>query len=133
MPKGETVSPKLRLLKFESLTCAACISMNKKGTVDTLKGEFPGMEVFNLIIADAHGDSPDGSTFEAAYKLSDELEVQALPTYIVQDERGIEFARIEGTETLTAFRKVLERVVAEIEGAAELLARVDTFRTGAKS
>ena len=126
---------KLRILKFESKTCAACISMNKKGVLATLQQEYPGIDLITLVIANEHGESPPGSTFEEAYELSDVVNVTQLPTYIIQDAEGFEFGRIEGTETLTTFRKTIEQVIkrieeVEAEETASLHAyeRVEAFR-----
>jgi thioredoxin-related protein len=115
---------KLRLLKFDSKTCAVCISMAKKRTVESIAEEYPNVEVINLCIADAHGESPEGSTFEEAYAISDVLEVTQLPTFIIQDERGVEFARLEGSTTLTEFRKAIEAVQEEIVSSERALPRI---------
>ncbi len=119
---------KIRVLKFESKTCAACIGMNKKGTLETIQREYPEVEVIALCIADKHGVSPAGSTYEEAYELSDLMGVNDLPTFVVTNDVGLEFARIEGVETLTNFRRVIEGTRAEIEKAAKLFTRVEAFK-----
>lgn len=119
---------KLRLLKFESKTCAVCISMGKKRTVETIAEEYPQIEVVTLCIADAHGDSPPGSTFEEAYAISDELSVTNLPSFVLQDERGIELFRWVGSTTLTEFRKGIEGVQEAIVAAERMLPRLDRFK-----
>lgn len=119
---------KLHLLKFESKVCGACIGMNKKGVIDTLSREFPEMEVVTLVIADERGDSPRGSTFEEAYEISDDYEVSQLPTFVLTDGDGNEVGRIEGTETLTNFRKVIANVIEGVQLDAKRFARVQKFK-----
>lgn len=130
-----TDNVKLRILKFESKTCAVCIAMNKKGVLDTLQKEYPGVEVIALTIADERGESPKGSPYEEAYEISDVLNVSQLPTYVIQDEDGHEMTRIEGSDTLTNFRKALDGVlkfIAEVDAgdlvAANNLARIEAYK-----
>ena len=130
-----TDTKKIRILKFESENCSVCVAMNKKGVLDTLQREFTGMEVVTLTIADKRGESAPGTTYEEAYELSDLLSVTQLPTYVMQDAEGLEFGRIEGSESLTTFRKTIEQVIkrieeVEAEETASLHAyeRVEAFR-----
>lgn len=130
-----TDNAKLRILKFESKTCAVCIAMNKKGVTDTLQKEYPGLEVIALTIADSRGESPEGTPYEEAYKLSDVFNVSNLPTYVIQDEDGHEMTRIEGSDTLTNFRKAIDgclKLIAEVDAidlaAATTLARVEAYK-----
>ncbi len=118
---------KLRLLKFEAKNCAVCISMNRKRVVENLASEFPELETITLCIADKHGDSPEGSDYEAAYALSDELNVVQLPTYILQTEHGVEMARHEGDGKLTEFRKLVESATEELTISMNALPRVLAF------
>ncbi|MFZ2152094.1 MAG: hypothetical protein WAV09_03240 [Minisyncoccia bacterium] len=114
--------PKIHLLKFESKTCPACQALNRRGTVTDLVKEFPDAELTTLVIADENGESPEGSAFEEAYNLSDVLEVQALPTIVICDERGLELGRIDQIETITKMRKVIE---GAIEYASKSQATID--------
>jgi thioredoxin-related protein len=119
---------RLHLLKFESKVCGACIGMNKKGVIDTLSREFPEMEVTTLVIADEHGESPPGSAYEESYEISDDYEVSQLPTFVLTDEFGNEVGRIEGTETLTNFRKAIGNVIEGVALDAKRFARVQKFK-----
>lgn len=115
------------LLKFESETCGVCHLMNKKRIVESIAEEFPEMQVIKLTIADKMGDSPEGSDYEKAYALSDELGVNNLPTYIWQTYDGIEIERIEGEAKLTEFRKVTEGVKQMIEVSRAAHPRIMSF------
>ena len=123
-----TTPTKLRILKFRSETCGYCLSMDKKQVLETVVKEYPGTEVVTLTISDKEGMSPDGSTYEAAYEISDLHEVSALPCYVIQDEYGVEFGRVDGASTLTDFRKEVAKAVEEIKHVRETHARVEALR-----
>lgn len=120
--------PKMRLLKFDSKTCSACIAMEKRGTVTDIQREYPTLEVIGLTISNADGDVPEGTHYDAAYKLSDDMGVQALPTLIIQDARGVEIERIDGAPSLKDLRKALDTAAEAIRTSEALYAKVEAFK-----
>ena len=123
-------TPKIRLLKFESKTCPVCVQMNKRGTLDNLRAEWPTVEVVTLCVTDENGDAPPGTPYEEAYGISEELEVQALPTLVMLNEEGVEVGRLEGAPTVNQLRKGIDAALEEagvIESQKKLNARVSAF------
>lgn len=124
-------TPKLRLLKFESKTCPVCQQMEKKGTLDNLKSEWPNVEVLSFMVTDEQGGAPKGTAYEVAYNLSDEYEVEALPTLILINPEGIEVGRIEGMPSGSQLRKSIDAAIEEaevIETQKTLNARVTDYK-----
>lgn len=119
--------PKMRLLKFDSKTCPVCVSFDKRGTLNDIAREYPTVEVITLTCANADGESPDGTTYDAAYKLSDDLGVQAFPTLVLQDEHGIELHRFDGAPSISQIRKALDASAEAINEAKALKLKVDAF------
>jgi thioredoxin-related protein len=119
--------PKMRLLKFDSKTCPVCVQFDKRGTLNDIAREYPTLEVVTLTCANADGESPEGSTYDAAYKLSDDLGVQAFPTLVLQDEHGIELHRFDGAPSISQIRKALDSSAEAINEAKALKLKVDAF------
>lgn len=92
--------PKIRLLKFGSLTCGACESMARARTLERFRQKHPEVNVVDLLISDAKGNSPEGSDFAKNYKLSDDYGVQSLPTLIFEVENVGEVIRFDGAASL---------------------------------
>lgn len=109
--------PPLRLVRFGSLTCPACMAMAKQGTLDKFKAAHPDVQVVSYDVSDAQGKSPDGTPFEAAYKLSDEYEVTALPTLIFEAKDVGEVFRVEGAVNARALEKALEQANETLDNA----------------
>ena len=121
------MAPSIRLLKFESKTCPVCVQLNKRGTLDNVKAEFPSVETINLCVTDETGDAPVGSSYAEAYAISDVLDVQSLPCIVFVNVEGIEVGRLEGAPTVTQLRKGIDAALEEattIEGQKALLPRI---------
>lgn len=124
------MAPKIRLLKFESKTCPVCVHMNKRGTLDNLKAEWPTLETVTICVTDEQGDAPKGTPYEEAFAISEDLEVQALPTLVFVTEDGIECGRVEGAPTVSQLRKAVDAALEEaevIESQKGLNARLVAF------
>lgn len=122
--------PKLRILKFESKTCPVCVHMNKRGTLDNIKAEWPTVETVTICVTDENGDAPKGTPYEEAFAISEELEVQALPTLVFVNDDGVEVGRVEGAPTVTQLRKAVDAALEEaqvIEAQKKLNARLTGF------
>jgi thiol-disulfide isomerase/thioredoxin len=115
---------KLKLIKFGSKTCPACKSMDRTGVLERIAQE-RDVEVYNIDISDEQGDSPPGSAYEKAYEMSDEYDVTALPTLIVETPDGGELVRYEGACNF----KTLDGLVKE---AQERLASRNFAAVGAR-
>lgn len=113
-------APKMRLLKFGSKTCGACMAMDRAKTLAKLQERNPGLVVVEVLIADARGDSPalgdatnaDGIDYKLNYKLSDEYEVTALPTMIMEIEGAGEVFRMEGAASVKQLQELYDEVAA---------------------
>jgi hypothetical protein len=117
----------IRLLKFESKTCPVCVAMNKRGTVDNVKAEFPTVETITLCVTDEQGDAPAGTPYAEAYAISDVLDVQSLPCLVFLNADGIEIGRLEGAPSITQLRKGIDAALEEattIEAQKALLPRI---------
>jgi thiol-disulfide isomerase/thioredoxin len=116
----EAPSPKsIKVIKFGGLSCPACLAMNKAKTLDRLAEDFPIVDVISLDVNDADGETPKGSKFDENYALSDEYEVDTLPTIIFEDaESGDELNRVEGAVSFKDLRKVLDGAIEEREAIA---------------
>lgn len=125
-------NPKIRILKFESKTCGYCASMNKRRVVELIADEHPGTEVVTLTISDGEGETPEGTPYQQAYEISDMYGVQALPCYIIQDERGVEFGRIDGASSLGDFRKEVARSIEDMQASISAHARIEAYRAAVK-
>lgn len=110
--------PKTIIVKFGSKTCPACNAMDKAKTLEKVAEAFPGeVEIIKLDVADEKGNNRAGTTYDTAYKLSDDYEVESLPTIILFSEGGGELAREEGGLSFTQLKKM---VAAAREAPAEL-------------
>ena len=119
--------PKMRLLKFDSKTCPVCVALDKKGTLNDIAREYPTVEMVTLTCANADGDTPEGTPYDAAYKLSDDLGVQAFPTLVLQDEHGIELQRFDGAPSLSQLRKAIDGAAEAIAESRATKAKIDEF------
>lgn len=123
--------PHVRLLKFESKTCPVCVHMNKRGTLDHIKAEWPSVDVVTLCVTDEQGDAPKGTPYEEAYSISEELEVQALPTLVFVNDDGVEVGRVEGAPSTSQLRKAVDAALEEaevIESQKKLNTRISSYK-----
>lgn len=114
----------MKILKFESMTCGFCKAMEKRQIVETVAAEFPGTEIVKLMISNAEGDSPEGTSFADAFEISDLYKVETLPTYIVLDEHGVEAGRVVGQVNTKEFRAAVEEADAFIRQSNAAFKRV---------
>lgn len=117
------ITQKVRLIKFGSLTCGACASMDKAKVLERFAEAHPEVALVKLDIADKKGHSPSlgdaenlhGVDFKKNYALSDEYEVTALPTLIMEIEGAGEVVRIEGAANIKQLNEMYETTVEYIE------------------
>ncbi len=103
-PERVTMNQKMRLLNFGSKTCGACLALEKAKTLARFQALHPQLQIVELLISNARGDSPalgqagnaEAIDYERNYKLSDDYEVTAIPTLILEVEGGGEVARMQG-------------------------------------
>lgn len=123
------VSPvKIRLLKFGSKTCGACIAMSKARTLEKFAEAYPNVQVVDLLIGDSRGDAPalgdagntDGIDYKGNYSLSDDYEVTALPTTIMEIEGVGEVVRLEGAVNVKDLKEAYETTVAYAERSKKI-------------
>ena len=92
----------MKLLKFTASWCAPCQAMKKAKTVEKLA------EKYGLTLEVHDTDSKAGGA------LSDDLDVDSIPTVVLLGPRGKELARYEGGGSLAmlerAFKKHLPKV-----------------------
>lgn len=126
--------PKLLLLKFDSEVCGPCIAMNKKGVLDDLVKAHSNLTLVTLTIADKEGEVPPGSSYDAAYDLSEPetgYDVQSTPTVVVITDEGFEVARVEAPVMRHSdAEKLYDEAVknaAEAESEKALMRRVRAF------
>lgn len=96
---------KARLIKFGSKTCGACIAMDRAKTLEKFQERYPEVTILKLDISDEEGESPaprglGDINYKANYALSDEYEVTALPTLILELAGCGEVMRLEGAANL---------------------------------
>lgn len=109
-----TDGKKVKLIKFGGLGCPACKAMDRARVFDRLADELPALEVVKFDVNDAEGETPAGSSFAEAYDLSDEYEVEMLPTMIFEDiETGDELNRVEGAVNFKDLRKAADEAFEE--------------------
>lgn len=110
---------KLTLVKFGSKVCSACLAMDKSKALEKVAEAFPpgSLEIVKLDVADEKGTNRAGTSYDTAYKLSDEYEVSSLPTIILFGEGGGEIDREEGGMSFTQLKKM---VANALEASAEL-------------
>lgn len=103
---------KLRLIKFGSRTCGACLAMDKAKTLTKLRDVFPELTVVELLIADSNGESPelgdDGIPYQKNNEIADEYEVKALPTLVLEVEGYGEVGRIDGSAGLKDLKEFVQ-------------------------
>ena len=87
---------KLTLHKFGSLACAPCVYMKKKRILEQFGEKHPNVTVKQHECSDANWETPKGTAFADAEKLSKRRKIKALPTLIFDDEQGQEIIRFEG-------------------------------------
>lgn len=130
MTDSKKPQPRVRVIKFGGASCGPCIAMNKAKTLERLKDLFPELHIIKLDIYDADGESPEGSEYAKNDALSDEYNVDALPTIIFEREVGDgvpqEFMRFEGGVSLAQLRKGYEeeKEKAEEHAAQQLAGKV---------
>lgn len=111
---------KIRLLKFGSKTCGACVAMSKARTLEKFAEAHPGVTVLALDIADEHGESPALGDYKKHYELSDEYEVTALPTTIMEVEGVGEVVRLEGAVNAKDLAEAYETTVQYAERSKKI-------------
>ncbi len=111
----------IRVLKFGGLSCPACLAMKRANTLERLHDYFPGtFELAEYNVNDAQGETPEGSKFAEHYALSDDYEVEALPTIIFEDAAsGDELGRIEGGVGVRDLKKAAEAAIENRAGLEE--------------
>ncbi len=117
-------APKMRILKFGSKTCGACIAMDRAKTLEKFVERHPNVSIVKFDVSDEENESPKAAAlgdvdYEANMKLSDDYGVEALPTLVFEVETFGEMRRMEGAGNL----KQLE---AEYEKALEAAERYST-------
>jgi thioredoxin-related protein len=122
------MTAKILLLKFESKTCPNCLSLNRRGTVETVRGEFQQLEVVTIMLPSDDTDM-EQPKLSAAYDLSEDLGVQSLPTLIFQDEQGNELGRLAGAPNMTQLRKAVEECVERLGERSENAAKLAAYLT----
>jgi thiol-disulfide isomerase/thioredoxin len=95
MPEATKEEPKLILRKFGALWCGPCKAMARAKTLEKFEGLHANVEVKVYDVDD-----------EAAEKLSDELDVQAVPAFIFEDLEGNIVARDDGATNLAGLEKL---------------------------
>ena len=118
-----TLAPQVRIIQFGSMTCGACASMDKARVLERFVEAHPEVVVLKLEIADKKGHSPSlrdatnphGIDFKKNYKLSDEYDVTALPTLVMEVKGVGEVVRIEGAATLKHLNEAYETTLAIAE------------------
>jgi len=105
------VKVKARLLKFGSKTCGACIAMDRSRVLERFASENPDVSIVKLDVSDEEGESPPAKAlgdvdYKQNYALSDEYEVESLPTLILEVEGTGELARIEGAANVKQLREL---------------------------
>lgn len=119
-----TPAKQIKLLKFGGLSCPACKAMDRAQTLERLAGEFPQIEIVKYDVNDQKGETPEGSKFAEHYKLSDEYEVEMLPTLIFEDAAtGFELGRVEGAVNFSALKDAAEEAIEEFDYTARKKAR----------
>lgn len=123
-----TTKPRVRLLKFGSKTCGACIAMDKARVLERLQSEYPHVKVVKLDISDEDGESPAPKAmgevdYKGNYALSDDYDVNALPTLILEAEGAGELIRIEGAATFKQLKEMME-VYEDLTEAVEQSAKI---------
>ena len=112
------MTTKMRLVKFGSKTCGACIAMERAKTLEKFASEFPDVQIIKLDVSDESGESPpavpDDPTsidYKKNYAISDKYEIEALPTLVFEVEGAGEIARIEGAANLKQLRELMEETL----------------------
>jgi len=122
------MTPTMTLLKFESPTCAVCMMMKKKQTVEMVATEYKNQfNVISLVVNDTSGDVPEGTPYSEAYDISEEMEVQALPTLVMVDAYGAELGRLDGAPTISQLRKFIEECAESVQSQTTLIQRVNAY------
>jgi len=109
---------KIRLIKFGSLTCGACLAMSKAKTLEKFRERHPEVSIVSLDISNRNGDSPalgdatnpDPVDYKQNYALSDDYEVTALPTLVMEIEGAGEVFRVEGAANLKQLEEMYDDV-----------------------
>lgn len=122
---GDKGAEKVRLLKFGGLGCPACLAMDRAQILERVGETFGSqLTVRRYNVNDEDGESPKGSVFAEHYALSDEYEVEVLPTIIFEDaETGDELGRIEGGVSFRDLKKAVDEAFKEYESARAARAR----------
>ena len=112
-----TTGKTIKLLKFGGLGCAACKAMDRAQVLERLAGLYPQIEVVKYDVNDESGETPEGSELAKNYDLSDEYEVEMLPTMIFEDaETGDELHRIEGAQNYKSLEQATREAIEELVG-----------------
>jgi len=109
--------PPLRFLVFKSDGCAHCAALDKQQTIEKFitKHCAASTKIHRLSCADKDGETPDGTDYYKAYKLSDDYGVEMFPTVILEarlpDGSGLELSRTEGGVSSRDFDKTFTQAL----------------------
>jgi len=122
---------KARLIKFGSKTCGACVAMDRAKTLERFADKHPGITVLKLDVTNEEGDAPPAKAlgevdYAKNYKVSDDYEVEGLPTLVMEVEGLGEVGRIEGAANL----KQLEELYDAYEDALAAVERSNALPWG---
>ena len=126
-------APRVRLLKFGSPSCPPCVAMEKQKTLERLKDEFPELTIVKLDIYDIEGETPPGSEYERNNKISDEYDVEAMPTLVFERDTAdgpVEFMRFEGGMAFSALRKEYVKEKEKFEALSSQLSAAKSIPWG---
>lgn len=119
-----TITPapvKVRLLKFGSKTCPACISMDRARLLERFMTAHPEVIVIKLDVSDEEGESPEGSVYDTNNELSDIYGVTTLPTLVFETLDGGELASQEGGLPMGELEKLYRAAKERHEASRQIL------------
>lgn len=108
----------MKILVFKKKSCGPCFAMDKSRVLEKLVEANPGkVEVIKLDLADENDDHKPGTTYDAAFSLSDDLEIDSTPTLLFMSDDGGELLRWDGGINMRQLQKAFEEAQENINYA----------------
>lgn len=122
----------MRLIKFGSKVCPACLAMARAKTIERFIERHPELTLVTLDCFDENGEAPKGSAYETNNEIAEAYEIKNLPMLIFETDDGGELNSWEGGIPMHELEKAYKQAKERYEAAQKVEAQVPaTPRSGA--